>query len=131
MKKILALLTFLYQSIYRKSFKCKRKNCFLDFHRWYDYTDECNASVIFNEKILKTLQPIHLHTKLRSSFAYVNTVDLLYISIPNLSKPISLYPRSSINFCLSLIFAIHNFVCKQLLSMLLNSYRFQQHYGFS
>ena len=66
-----------------------------------------------------------------SSFAYVNTVDLLYISIPNLSKPISLYPCSSINFCLSLIFAVHNFVCKQLLSMLLNSYRFQQHYGFS
>ena len=66
-----------------------------------------------------------------SSFAYVNTVDLFCISIPDLSSPISLYPCASINLCLPLIFAIHNFVYKQLSSMLLHSYRFQQHYGFS
>ena len=40
---------------------------------------------------------------------------------------ISVYPCSSINLCLTLSFVIHNFVCKQLSSTLLNSYRFQRH----
>ena len=38
-------------------------------------------------------------------------------------SPISLYSCSSINLCLTLIFAIHNLVCKQLSSMFLNSFQ--------
>ena len=45
-------------------------------------------------------------------------------------SPISLYPCSSINLFLTLIVWIYIFVCKQLSSLLLNSYRIQQHYGF-
>ena len=55
--------------------------------------------------------------------ALIKTVDLFCISIQNYQSHMSLYPCSSINLCLSLIFAIHNFVCEQLSSMLLNSYR--------
>ena len=46
-------------------------------------------------------------------------------------NPISLYRCSSINLCLTLIFAIQNCVRKQLSSMVLNSFHVQQHHGFS
>ena len=63
-----------------------------------NYPDERNASVNFNEKIIKTLQ-------------CVNTIDLFCISIPDLSKPhFSLFLFFH-QFCLTLIFATRNFVC--------------------
>ena len=65
-----------------------------------------------------------------SSFAYVNTVDLFCISIPDLLEThlsLSLFFHQTL---FDFIFS-NNFVCKQLSSMLLNSYRSQQRYGFS
>ena len=66
-----------------------------------------------------------------SSFAYVNTVDLFCSSVSDLLKPnFSLFlflDQSFFNFN----FCSTNFISKQLSSMLLNSYRFQQHYDFS
>ena len=52
-----------------------------------------------------------------SSFAYVNSVDLFKLLVflyQTYQSPIFLYSCSSINLCLTLIFAIHNFACKQL-----------------
>ena len=72
----------------------------------------------------------NLFTYEASSFAYVNAVDLFCRSISDLLKPhfsLSLFLHQ---FFFNLLFAVHNFVCKPLASMLLNSYRFQQHYGF-
>ena len=68
------------------------------------------------KKILKTLQPIQLQTKLRvllmsTLWICLNCFVFLYQTY---QSPIFLYSCSSINLCLTLIFAIHNFACKQL-----------------
>ena len=97
----------------------------------YNYSSSSNSitisiTIIYNKKILKTLQLIHLHTKSQVLLMSIQWICFVFLSQTNQS-PISLYPCSSINLCLTLIFATHNFVYKQLSSMLLNSYRFQQY----
>ena len=87
----------------------------------------------YNEKILKTLRPIHLNTKPRVLLMSTLWICFVFVYRPIKAPFLSILddPCSSMNFCLALIFPIYNFVCKQLSSMFLNSYRFQQHYGFS
>ena len=76
------------------------------------------------------MRPIPLHTKPR--VLLMATLWFCFVVLyQTYQSPISLYSSFSINLFFKFNFCGTNFVSKQLSTMLLNSYHFQQHYGFS
>ena len=100
------------------------------FNYNYNYSSSTHCNSITNTTIR--------FSKHCDQFIYIRTLEfclcqqcgfvLYFYSRPIKAPYLPILVLPSI---LTSIFSVHNFVCKQLSSMFLCSYHFQQHYGFS